>query len=84
MIVQYLLQIAVVMINFVFSWLPSVDKLPTILGIDTDYQLEYYIGMIYRLSDSFWLIGDIIVVFIILIGYFVKKRTLRFFFGARY
>lgn len=84
MIIEMIVQILVVMANAVFGWFPTVETLPTILGIDLDYQLELYIGMIYRLSESLWIIADLIVILKLVLAYYLAKLVLRFFFGARF
>lgn len=84
MIVNGFINAIVQLLNTLFDWFPTVDKLPTILGVDIDYQLEYYVGMFYRLADNFWLLGDLVSASLILLGYLTTKLILKLFLGSRY
>lgn len=83
MISQVIIDVMVAFINVVTSWIPDVTQLPTILGVDTDYQLDYYFGMLYHISDSFWLVGDLLIAFVFLLVYYSTKRVIIFFLGNR-
>ena len=84
MIIQFLLDFIVIALNTLTSWVPSIDTLPTILGINVDYELEFYVSMIYRVKDSFWLLQDLFTATLVVLGYMTTKVVLRFFLGSRY
>lgn len=83
MILYYILLWFTSLLTAVFSFLPTVTALPTILGVDVDAQLTNTVGMIYGISSAFWVIGDLFKAFLFLMGYYVMMMVLRFFLGHR-
>jgi hypothetical protein len=66
-----------------FSWLPKVDALPHILGVDIDAQLSSGVGMLYAFSSAVWPIADVFEGLLVLLGYYGIKMIMRFFLGHR-
>jgi hypothetical protein len=83
MIWYYLILFITSILNVTFSWLPKVETLPIIMGVDVDAQLLAGMGLINRLSELFWMMGDLITAAKIMLGYYVIKMVLGFFLGSR-
>lgn len=83
MIWYYIILFITSILNVTFSWLPKVETLPTILGVDVDTQLLFGVHLINRLSELFWMMGDLVAAAKIMLGYYVIKMVLRFFLGHR-
>lgn len=83
MIINFLLNIVVLILNVIFGWLPEVITLPTIVGYDIDGALVSGVGQLRFFFSSFWAIGYMFSGFLVIIGYYVMKATLKLFLGAR-
>ena len=83
MIWYYLILFITSILTATFSWLPKVETLPEILGVDIDAQLSSGVGMFYALTDTFWPLRDIFLGALVLFGYYAVKLILRAFLGHR-
>ncbi len=83
MIINLLLNTLVLILGAIFSWLPTVTKLPTIGGFDIDTALSTGMGEFHTFVNSFWLFRDIFVGFIFLMGYYIIKIVVTLFLGHR-
>lgn len=83
MIINFILNIVVLILNVIFGWLPEVTTLPTVIGYDIDGALVSGVGQLRFFFISFWAIGYMFGGFIVLIGYYITKMTLKLFLGAR-
>lgn len=83
MIWYYLILFITSVLTAVFSWLPQITTLPQVLGIDIDTTLVTGVGMLKSFTVAFWMIGDVISGFLVLLGYYAIKVVLVVFLGAR-
>lgn len=83
MIVNLFLNILVLFLGGIFSWLPQVETLPTIVGFDIDAYMTLGVGYLATVFTSFWPLGIMFQGFLVLMGYFLVKMVLRFFLGSR-
>ena len=83
MIWYYLILFVTSLLTAVFSWLPQVETLPEILGLDIDAYLVLGMGYFYSFATAFWPLYDLFVGVTFYIGYLVLKMVLRFFLGHR-
>lgn len=83
MIVNFLINVVVIVLAALFSWLPTVDKLPTIVGFDIDTALVSGVGQFKALTNVFWFLSIIFSGFLFLLGYYALKQVLKFFLGHR-
>jgi hypothetical protein len=83
MIWYYLILFLTSLLSAVFSWLPKVTTLPTILGVDIDTQLAQGVGAFYTVANVIWPIKDVYYGALVLLGYYAMKMVLRFFLGGR-
>lgn len=83
MITNLLLNVVVLFIGAIFSWLPQVTTLPTIMGVDVDGALVTGVGQLYQFTDTFWPLGYMFNGFIFLMGYYIIKLGIRFLLGHR-
>lgn len=83
MIWYYLILFITSVLNVTFSWLPKVETLPVIMGIDVDAQLVLGMNLINRLSELFWMMGDLLIAAKVMLGYYMIKMVLKFFLGHR-
>ena len=83
MIWYYLILFTTSLLNVVFSWLPKVETLPNLMGVDIDATLVNGIGMLYSFNSTFWMIGDVMTGFLVLLGYYAIKIVLIVFLGHR-
>lgn len=83
MIWYYLLLFVTTILSEVFSFLPVVTKLPSFLGADVDGSLVSGISMLHNITGTFWMIGDVLTGFTILLGWYVTKMVLVLFLGHR-
>lgn len=83
MIWYYLILFVTTVLTAAFSWLPQVNTLPNILGIDIDTQLSQGMSMLYNFANSIWPIHDVLLGMIFLLGYYGIKMVLTFFLGHR-
>ena len=83
MIWYYILIFITTLLTEIFSWLPKIDTLPSILGVDIDSQLISGVALFNAYSDVVWPIADVFTAFLLLLAYYVIKIVLRFFLGNR-
>lgn len=83
MIWYYLILFITTLLTATFSWLPKVETLPTVLGVDIDTQLTNGLGMFYTVSDTIWPLRDVFLGALVLLSYYSIKMVLRFFLGHR-
>lgn len=83
MIWYYLILFVTNLLTAVFNWLPKVETLPTILGVDIDAQLTAGMGLFYAYTAAVWPVHDVFIGFLILLSYYATKMVLRFFLGHR-
>jgi hypothetical protein len=82
MIINLLLNVLVLFIGALFSWLPVVTVLPTIADFDIDSALNNGVGQMYTVFNAFWVFGVMFQGFLFLMGYYVLKKIVRFFLGS--
>ncbi len=83
MIFQALINMFIILIGAVLSWLPVVTKLPAVNGYDIDTALVQGMGFFYSVETNIWPLGIVFAGFIFLIGYYTLKMVLKFFLGHR-
>lgn len=83
MILQAIINLILIFIGAILSWLPTVQKLPAVNGYDIDAALSNGMSMFYNLESNIWFLGIIFSGFIVLIGYYSTKMVLKFFLGHR-
>jgi len=83
MIITLLLNILVLVVAVIFSWLPDVTTLPALLNYDIDGALVTGVGYAKTFFITFWPLGILFQGFTILMLYYVIKIILRFFIGHR-
>lgn len=83
MLVMLLINVIVLIIGAVFSWLPQIDTIPMIMDYDIDTALLTGVGQFKMVIESFWVYGYLFGGLVILLGYYSIKMLLRFFLGHR-
>ncbi len=83
MIVILFLNLLVTIVGIVFSWLPRIDTLPNMFGFDIDNALIIGMGYLNTFFKTFWPLQIMFEGFLVLLGYFLIKMTIRFFAGHR-
>lgn len=83
MIITFLLNILIAIVGVILSWLPTIDTLPTIGGYDIDSAFATGMGQVNVILSTFWPLQYFFNGFLIILGYYVAKITLKFFFGNR-
>lgn len=83
MLINLLLNFMVMTVGAIFSWLPTVETLPTIGGYDVDAALVTGMGQVMTFFNTFWPLKIMFQGFLFLLGYYAIKIGIRFFFGAR-
>lgn len=83
MIINLLLNVVVLFIGALFSWLPQVTTLPYIVDYDIDTALVNGVGQLRTFFEAFWVLGIMFQGFIFLLGYYSIKMVLKFFLGSR-
>lgn len=83
MIVNLILNVIVLFLGGVFSWLPQITTLPTINGYDIDALMVQGVGSLQTLAQAFWPLAIVFQGFLALMGYFMIKMVIRFFLGSR-
>jgi hypothetical protein len=83
MIIILILNVIVLIVGVIFSWLPLVDTLPTIFGYDIDNALVVGMGYTNVFFETFWPLAILFQGFLILMFYYMIKMTLRPFLGHR-
>lgn len=83
MIWYYFLLFITSLLTAAFSWLPKVETLPTILGVDIDGQLSTGMGSFLTFAQAIWPIYDVYLGAMVLLSYYAVKMVLKFLLGAR-
>ena len=83
MIVNLLINLVVLIIGSIFSWLPQVTTLPTIGGFDIDSAMVTGVSQLKQFMVPFWPISYMFAGFLFLMGYYSLKIGINFFFGHR-
>lgn len=83
MIITLILNVFVMFVGSVFSFLPAVTVLPTIGGYDIDTALVTGVGQLRLIMQSFWWLEVVFQGFLFLMGYYAVKLIVKFFFGHR-
>lgn len=83
MIITFLLNLVVAVLNIIFSWLPTITTLPTVNGYDIDTALLNGMGQLNLVMQTFWPLQTMFNGFLVLMGYYGIKMTLRLFLGHR-
>lgn len=83
MIINFLLNIIVLVVGAIFAWLPDVTVLPTIGGYDIDSAFVTGIGSFNTFTQTFWPLKIVFTGFLFLMGYYAIKIGVKFFLGHR-
>lgn len=83
MIVNLILNIIVLFLGGIFSWLPAVTTLPTINGYNIDAFMVQGVGSLQTLAVAFWPLAIMFQGFLAIMGYFLIKMVVKFFLGSR-
>lgn len=83
MIVNLILNVFILILGALFSWLPQVTTLPFIVDYDIDTALNTGVGQLYTFLNAFWPIYIMFQGFLFILGYFAIKMVLKFFLGSR-
>lgn len=83
MIWYYLILFITTLFTEVFSWLPKITTIPSIIGVDIDGQLTSGMSLFYTFIHTFWPIGDVFYGLIALLIYYAIKMSVKFFLGHR-
>ncbi len=83
MIVLLLINLIVIILGVIFSWLPQVTTLPEIGGYDIDTALSQGMGYVHSFFTTFWPLQIMFDGFLVLMLYYISMMTLRFFLGHR-
>lgn len=83
MLWYYIILFISTVLGYAFNWLPKVETLPLILGVDIDAQLVSGMGMFYTYAQAVWPIYIVFQGALILLAYYAIKMVLRFFLGHR-
>jgi len=83
MIINLFLNVIVLFIGAIFSWLPPITALPSIANFDLDTALTNGMGMVHTFFNSFWAIGYMFEGFLVLMAYFGVKMAIKFVLGHR-
>lgn len=83
MIIMLLINVVVLFLGAIFSWLPTVETLPNIIGVDIDAQLNLGSGYVASIREYFWPLDLMFQGFLALMVYFSIKMALTFFLGNR-
>lgn len=83
MIINFLLNIVVLVLSIIFGWLPLIEKLPSIVGYDIDTALSNGMGQLAFVISNVWPLQVFFQGFLFLMGYFVLKMVVKVFFGSR-
>lgn len=83
MITNLLINLVVLILGAIFSWLPQVTKLPTINGYDIDTALVTGVGQLHTFMITFWPLQYMFYGFLFIMGYYALKMAVTFFLGHR-
>lgn len=82
MIINLLLNVFILFIGAIFSWLDVVETLPQIGGYDIDTALVNGVGQMNQFFFTFWYLQIMFYGFLFLLGYFAVKNIIKFFLGS--
>jgi hypothetical protein len=82
-ITNLFINLVVLILGAVFSWLPEVKTLPTIGGFDIDGALVTGMGQVHTFFSTFWVLQYMFYGFLALMGYYALKMAVTFFLGHR-
>ena len=83
MIWYYIILFVTSLLSIVFSWLPQVTELPTILDVDLDYYLTLAVSSFNSFVGAYWPLYSVFQGVLVYLGYLTIKMVLRFFLGHR-
>ena len=83
MIIEWVLNTIVLLLNGVFGLFPVVTTLPSIGGFDIDANLVTGIGEARTFFTAFWPFLVVFQGFLFLLGYYAVKMLIRLFLGSR-
>lgn len=83
MIVSLILNIIVLVIGIIFTFLPAISTLPPLFGYDIDKALVTNFGYVARFMYYFWPVGYLYMFLQAILGYHIVKIVFRLFFGSR-
>lgn len=83
MIINLVLNVIIDLMIGVFYFLPVVDTLPTMFGYDIDSTLITAMAILQRVTEVVWPLGIAFKGFLVLMGYYITKLTLKIFLGSR-
>lgn len=83
MLITLLLNVVILILGAIFSWLPEVLTIPTIVGYDIDTALVNGIGQLNTFLDAMWPIKIMFGGFLVIMGYYFVKMVLKLFLGSR-
>jgi hypothetical protein len=83
MIIMFILNVIVIALGGIFTWLPEVSILPTIAGYDIDAGLVLGMGYTNRMLEALWPLAIMFQGFLFIVGYYMIKTGLRFLLGTR-
>lgn len=82
MIINFILDLFILFIGGIFSWLPQIATLPTIAGYDIDGALVTGMGDFYAFATAEWPLMYVMYGFGAIMGYLILKKVVKFFFGS--
>jgi len=82
-ITNLFINLVVLILGAIFSWLPVVTTLPTIYGFDIDGALVTGVGQLHTFTQTFWPIQYMFGAFLFLMTYYIVKMAVGFFLGHR-
>ena len=83
MIINLFLNLIVLIIGVILSWLPTVTTLPLINGYDIDTAFVTGMSQLNSLFTTFWALSIMFQGFLFIMAYYILKLTLKFFLGHR-
>lgn len=83
MIINFILNVVVLILSVIFGWLPSIEKLPSIVGFDIDTALSNGMGQLAFVMTNVWPLQIFFQGFAFLMSYYILKMVVKFFFGSR-
>ncbi len=83
MLIGLLLNVIVLILGAIFSWLPQVTVLPHIVDYDIDSALNDGVGQLYFFMNAMWPIKILFQGFLALCAYYAIKMIIKFFLGSR-
>lgn len=83
MITNLMINLVVLIVGAIFSFLPAVTVLPTIGGFDLDQALVTGASQLNAFFVTFWPLKTMFTGFLFLLGYYAIKIGIRFLIGHR-